>query len=675
MYIGSTGALTINVADIFKTPELTHIYNGGELNIMQDQGSMEHSIAEIYNAVGGILSISGYVYVDTLDNYGTTRLYQGSYIKGFNNQAGGLLEIWGRTYINNLNNNADGSLHFKVQDSPREEYASMQVDNFEGKINRDNLDVSFMKTSVFKVGKDNLYELINVKNGETGIADGLKDDALANTKADPMCSTISGNINEWSEYCQSKYTGELNNLINHAMWGRTDPPWLKREYSMEQNIDSNGNVNGESFYINIERLINYKGILDGIGVSDDFLNQISDVLDRSVDDLTVTDYMQDIYNSLDYNSGCVGQTPDEGEFIDGAHNNEDNTTDDTTIDGGGDKFNDWGNPCLQNLANNMKKLRPLDMEVFMFAHHNNTGQAIRSINQENKAYYGVKEFHIWQRSTFNANSFRAKKGYAGYKGMNGIIQLGVSGSVTSHWNFTGAVGLDLGNMVDDSYSSVLLGNQLGASLSYFSSYYYVSFSSMYNLTNYSNTRDVDFMNNQYVQNKETRAMSDMLMQELAFQVELGTGLSAWRISFDPKIILGASLISTPNFEETGSSASYSYQSNNTPLLEAGIGIDAYKETLVNNFLWVENVFVRPHSGLSFTKYMYPSTTTNVTFVGQSADYSMKVKGAGYSTLFSNMNLGVKFEKDNSILDISYGLEHNFSNYLNNSIQVSFKYVL
>ena len=218
--------------------------------------------------------------------------------------------------------------------------------------------------------------------------------------------------------------------------------------------------------------------------------------------------------------------------------------------------------------------------------------------------------------------------------MNGIIQLGVSGSVTSHWNFTGAVGLDLGNMVDDSYSSVLLGNQLGASLSYFSSYYYVSFSSMYNLTNYSNTRDVDFMNNQYVQNKETRAMSDMLMQELAFQVELGTGLSAWRISFDPKIILGASLISTPNFEETGSSASYSYQSNNTPLLEAGIGID-----------------------------------------GQSADYSMKVKGAGYSTLFSNMNLGVKFEKDNSILDISYGLEHNFSNYLNNSIQVSFKYVL
>ncbi len=564
-------------------------------------------------------------------------------------------------------------------------------------IDPNNVKVVFDKTSIFKVGERNQFDIIQVKDGKTNLVDtkGILTTVFSNNA---MCQTTTKgepatteNFRYWSDECKQIANDALSNAAEEALFGmHFAPPWLNTDIGLNivdgeilvdnpETCDADGkpleedgectqipiDIEGEtvSFYVN--RLINYTDILKGIGWGDDLGIDIANSLDMAVENEDVTDAMQDIYNSLDYNSLCPAPSgPSEGEWINGAHT-------------GGEEFNDWDNPCLNTLANHISELKPFSMEAMVLFNHNAINNVFKIMSKQTSKYYGIHQYEVWFENINSFNFLNTKDYSVGYSGFNSGFQIGLTGNIAKNLNGSISTGLQLGAIDGKSnYDASIAGSNISASLSYIMNYGYINLSGLYSLNNFNTSRELLWMVNDFTANKEFAAKGDMLINEFASRIEMGVALETFLdVQITPKIFGGYSHVYIPSWNEGHASFAYTFDKLNVNLYDVGGGFDFAKETLVQEFLGVERAMWKTQLFVGVVKYFYNDIDTVFKWKGIDDKYYIEMPGSGYHEPRLQSKISIGYEKNGFGLTVGYGMEVTVPNsYINHDISLNLRFI-
>jgi hypothetical protein len=623
--VDSRSVLTINGSNIFRN-NTGNIDNSGIVYI-----NAINNINNINNS--GSMYISAALNANNITNTGLLSI-KGDTNTGTLTSTAGILDIHKNLYVGDMNvTNTNINLHI----DSKKDYGQIYVNNIQDlDLTDQTLSIYFNNVTIFKPGRNNRFDLIIAANDEVPDLD---------------------------------LTGTIAFL----------PPWIRVDCDLEgaktckeDILDQNGNqTGGQILFTNVIRLTDYENILNhvpGFNKDKEAMN-----IARTIDSIVfteddVSDNLVDVINSLDFNSSCTAY-----DVIPEAHNAGYNGV---TID-----VNKA--PCIVNMGENMRKLKPINNSVFVLAFNNNLNNAQDILFDHSKDYYPAKEYNIWFKTATDYNYSENKNFVEGNSRFNQLLQVGASANLAKNINFLVAGGTNLGFMLsnDSNYDVLDFGMHAGVSLVYNDNSNFINLGFVYGANYYDNTRKINFMDNQFSENRNTEATSSLNLQGFNTKLEIGKIFkfsdvqNANDLYITPNAYVSYGKITSSAYEEKGTSAALNVNSASVNVYEVGAGVDVYKEYLLEKFLGQEYGFWTPKASFNIIKKHYSNLETNYYFKDYS-QYLIKGNNAGYDdTVVFQTKLGVDFVKNQITLKAITKFDLAPNSYYNASIMTYFKYSL
>lgn len=688
--INNSGVFVLQGADTFSTLNNTD----SSLTVLNGEMASVDSADQINGETDGIR-------VDTINNEGNLYLMNGVYADSVT--SNGAIYITGDVYVNNLTletttNGENDQLNFIVLDNSDPDCwdclpnSTLHVEGSITGLENTDVNVYFQHTSVFLPGINNYFTLIDNDSGSltnpksiAGLVHSANDEGSQSLY--PAWLNVSFGIsnndadNSASPSCEGGKPCEDTSLV---YWSSTADPNKEHLKHLHFNLgvlpdfnefgditdnvpkpDNGDNSDGQSIWIEVERLTDYKTLITATGnpyAEDQSLINLASTIDRIVANGDVTEGLNDVVNSLDYNSGCGGSD----EIIYDVHN------------GGADNIDVSDAPCVITMSQNMETLKPINNEVFLLSTHNQVSKDIYNMATVNRNYNKLHEVKVWGTNNLNYDNAQDKNWVTGYSSYGDSVQLGVTTAVANGFNLTGAIGFNAtqldGN--DDLYDSGVLGFSYGASASYIVHSFYMSLSALMATNIYDNSRNVYFLNNGYTSNNSIESMSNTHVNEIIGSFEIGTELPILTDTFIvPKFFVSEGFISDSDYSESGSSGSLDVRGFSTPMTEIGIGVDLYRELLLPVFLGQTNAFWYPKINVSLVDRIYNAPNTNYSFIGTGDDYLTTAYGADYSGMLAKVSGGLEYSKDHLSISLDYYLDIGIAGYMDTTIAAQIKYSL
>ena len=622
--IDTASSFTIKGEQIFENPNDINIVNNGKLNILAG-----NDFNSLTNNATATTVLDGKAKINTVNNTdGTVELYAGASIDLFNNLGSGTdknraekhtskLIVNGANRIEKYNHNEFSELVFMV--STKKSMPTLTIGEMGNSDYLGKMSISFDKLSVIKPGLINRYDLIKTEKGSIGIK-------------------------------HEDYDGLLDIL----------PPWLKHQQNIDFNNGENA-VNGETAWINIERLTNYTNLVRAVpGYGDDkSILTLAGNIDNAVFNSQVTLGLEDVVNSLDLNSGCGFSD----EIIYKMHQ--------------GEEIIDISKaPCLYTMAENINKLKPVSNEVYALYSHTNVVRSLDTILEANREYVYDGEIYSWYKGDIGYTSLADKEKDSGFNSVNSMFYVGATVAPSSNYNFSGILGFGIGSLNGNKslYDGVTNSLTAGLATSYLKATYFVSLSGIVGLTNFDTNRYIEFLDNEYSDNRETKSTSKLSVLELALKLEVGNEYIIDSTTFlTPKVFASQSVLNNSGYEEFGSSASLNVNANTLLISDIGVGVELRRELLLPSFLGIDKAFWYPKIGFNIVERFYQTPNTEMKFVGTSDDFYSKIDSGNYSGILGQLYGSLLYQNQAFALQVGYNGDASISGYMNHSINATLKY--
>jgi hypothetical protein len=632
--INNASELVLDYEDVFVAPK------DNLVNINLNKSKLyvnKHNIINKIDAIDtSLVVLKGGVNVETLnvDETSELTLHDNINVKNLTNK--GSLSVYGNSFIGNFDNSNSKKLNFYINSNTN--YASLNIDNMLSIPNNDMVvKVEFLNTTIFKPTINNKFILLNTKKGSL----------LLDTDSFEQSVAIL-------------------------------PIWLKEKHTIENNngVDDS---EGQNFIVNIQRITNYKTLVNYTGISDGLVVDVANILDSLVVQGIANDDMVNIVNSIDYNSGCKAVDV-EAQLL--YEINQGNISKIAEL------------PCLGGIVGNLNSLVPIHNEVFLNYLHNDVSYNMDVLLDENRNYYGLNDTNLWVKTSTNFGILSSKSQIVGYSSDARILQVGLTGSYLQGVNTSLMAGLSSGS-IDSSGNNYNINANIihfGGSLSYINPYLFTTLASTISYANFDNKRNVGFLVNQYSTSGGV-ATSNASSTELSVKLEVGTEFSVNKIkipdiilenstieeiNFVPKAFMQVSNITGLDFKENGSSAALTYDGYNASVLDVGVGMDFYQEFLLKEFLFVKSGFWQPKFSLNIKERLYSSPGASAYFndyTGQEYAIEDKSKKDSYTGLAGEYKLGLSLLKNNKSFSFSYVGQAGFDGYIGNALEFTFRYIL
>lgn len=575
----------------------------GTLNNIQGETFINdgtNSFIAVYNKNGAKLNISAPTTIDDLYNTDSSDLI-----------------IKDSTNVNSLHQSSDSTLYLYIDDYTEESLLHIH-DSMVNNLLNGEVIITLETTSILKPGLHNYYYLLQTDQG-------------------PIMTAP-----------------DLENHINIT------PPWINYYYGIDDNNGTNSS-DGQTAWIDIQRLTNYQELIAAVpgANNDNGLKQIAELIDKQVITNHVTNNLEDVINSLDYNSSC-----DDEEWLYDAHQ--------------GDTIIDIENaPCLYNLADNMSTLKPVHSEIYTLLTHNTVNSVFQAIETHNTNERFIDSISFWNSLDIGYSSLSDQNYITGYKNLYQNLYIGLSYNLLNTFNITSALGVGYASVSGNHHLYDSDAFNINASMmgSYQLDDYYFSLGGVLNIANYYTSRNMEFLNNEYSDNNNTQAKSSPKSYELALKAIAKYEILLHNdLYFTPKASLLTAFINNAAYEEKDTSANLKVQSSVVNLYELTAGFDIYKELIYGDFLATNASFIQPTASVELVDRIYKTPTTNVNFVDlPDASDQITISGAGYQGLGIRTNVGILYEYDTYLIYAEYRLEKQFTGLLDTGIFASLKY--
>lgn len=612
--IDNLSSFTIKGEEIFNNPNEINIDNYGKLNILAG-----NTLNSIINNINATTVLDGKSNIKLVDNYGILELHAGASIDELNNMGTNenqsKVVLYGANRVEKYDHNEFSELVFMI--TTKQSMPTLTIGEMTNPYYLGEISVSFDNLSVIKPGLKNRYDLIETEQGSIGI--------------------------DYDQY------SEMLNIL---------PPWLIHE----ENIEQNTNNSGETAWVEIQRLTNYTTLMKavpGYGQDSAILN-LAESIDRVVFSGQTTKGLEDVVNSLDLNSGCTASDQLIYEIHQGVVTDVDISS----------------APCLYTMAENMNKLKPVSNEVYALYSHTNVTKSLDTLLEANREYVYSDEVYSWYKSDIGYTSL-ADKGYdSGFNGVSSNFYAGLTFAPLANYNFSGMLGFGLGNLNGNSslYDGGTNTIMAGLAASYLKSTYFVSLSTVVGISNFDTNRNIDFLDNEYSDNRSTVSTSKLSVIDMAVKLEAGDEYVVNSSTFlTPKVFISQSLLHNSGYEEFGSSASLKVNSNNMAISDLGVGVELRRELLLPKFLGIEKSFWYPKIGFNVVERFYKKPSTEMKFVGTSDDFYTKIDSADYSGLLAQLYGSLLYQNKDLAVQVAYNGDASLSGYMNHSINATLKY--
>ena len=692
--INNSGTFALNGADTFSnlnnTDNAVTLLNGG----MGSEYFKDENGNDICPTGECIDGKDNGISVDTINNDGYLYLSNGVYVNTIT--SSNTMFITGDVYVNNITFegadnpnskviNEGNQLNFIILDNAETDEwntlpnSTLHVEGSITGLENTDVNVYFQHTSIFLPGVNNYFTLITNDSG-----------ALMNPKSFAslvMSANDPSSQNLYPAWLNVSFGISNNNADNTdaskedtslVYWDSTDSngeeagghlhfntDFNPLDPTKEDKPDNGDNTNGQSIWIEVERLTDYETLITATGnpyAEDQSLVNLARTIDNIIAAGDVTEGLNDVVNSLDYNSGCGASD----QIIYDVHN------------GNADNIDVSDAPCVITMSQNMETLKPINNEIFLISTHNQVSKDIYNMATVNRSYNQVGEVKVWGTNNLNYDNAQNKDWVTGYSSYGDTVQLGITGAVAKGFNLTGAIGFNATqlNGNDDLYDSGVLGFSYGASASYVLSHLYMSLSALMATNIYNNNRNVYFLNNAYTSNSSIESTSNTHVNEIIGSFEIGTELPILTDTFIvPKFFVSEGFISDSDYNESGSSGSLDVRGFSTPMTEVGIGVDLYRELLLPVFLGQTNAFWYPKINVSLVERIYNAPNTNYSFINTGDDYITTAYGADYSGMLAKFSGGLEYSKEHLSISLDYYLDIGIAGYMDTTISAQIKYSL
>ncbi|XWO13786.1 Autotransporter beta-domain [Candidatus Hepatincola sp. Pdp] len=710
--ITNSGTFVLNGADTFSnlnnTDNAITLLNGGmgSESFYDEDGN---DICPTGECIDG--ELNG-IKVDTINNDGYLYLSNGVYVDSIT--SSNTMFITGDVYVNNItfegednpntnDINEGNQLNFIILDNAESDEwnalpnSTLHVEGEITGLENTDVNVYFQHTSIFLPGVNNYFTLITNDSGALmnpkSFAQLVYNETTYYHDKDPDYNGNGKNL--YPAWLNVSFGISNNNADNTDVsqetslfyWSSTEDQDREHFKHLHINTDANDILHnlapnfiadkpdngdkddkedgGQSIWIEVERLTDYETLITATGnpyAEDQSLVNLAKTIDNIIVAGDVTEGLNDVVNSLDYNSGCGASD----QIIYDVHN------------GNADNIDVSDAPCVITMSQNMETLKPINNEIFLISTHNQVSKDIYNMATVNRSYNQVGEVKVWGTNNLNYDNAQNKDWVTGYSSYGDTVQLGITGAVAKGFNLTGAIGFNVTqlNGNDDLYDSGVLGFSYGASASYVLSHLYMSLSALMATNMYNNNRNVYFLNNATTSNSSIESTSNTHVNEIIGSFEIGTELPILTDTFIvPKFFVSEGFISDSDYSESGSSGSLDVRGFSTPMTEVGIGVDLYRELLLPVFLGQTNAFWYPKINVSLVERIYNAPNTNYSFIDTGDDYITTAYGADYSGMLAKFSGGLEYSKEHLSISLDYYLDIGVAGYMDTTIAAQIKYSL